>query len=70
MLFGTDAYSEADSPLTDYEEKEWLMTDNARRALSIALSGMLHDGLITRTRALQIANMVLHDTAASLYQIQ
>jgi len=30
VLFGSDAYSDANTPLSDYEEKQWLMTDKAR----------------------------------------
>jgi uncharacterized protein len=67
VLFGSDAYSDLDSPLVDWEEKQWLMTHKARRALAIALTAMLNNGEITRERALQIANMVLHDNAAKLY---
>ena len=67
MLFGSDAYSDVDSPLADWEEKQWLMTHKARRALAIALTAMMNNGEITRERALQIARMVLHDNAAKLY---
>jgi hypothetical protein len=67
VLFGTDAYSGADSPLTDWEEKEFLMTSKARRALAIALTAMLQNGEITRERALEIARQVLRDNAMKLY---
>jgi hypothetical protein len=67
VLFGTDAYSDADSPLTDWEEKEFLMTAKARRALAIALTAMLQNGEITRERALEIARQVLRDNAMKLY---
>ena len=69
VLFGSDAYSDTDSPLTDWEEKEWLMTYKARRALGVALTAMINNREITRERALEIARMVLHDTAAKLYGI-
>jgi predicted TIM-barrel fold metal-dependent hydrolase len=67
VLFGSDAYSDADSPLTDWEEKELLMTSKARRALAIALTAMLQNGEITRERALEIARQVLRDNAMKLY---
>jgi len=54
----------------DYEEKEWLTAWKARRALGIALTAMMRDGEITRTRAIQIAHMVLHNNAAALYDIR
>jgi predicted TIM-barrel fold metal-dependent hydrolase len=67
VLFGSDAYSDSDSPLTDWEEKEFLMTSKARRALAIALTAMLQNGEITRERALEIARQVLRDNAMKLY---
>jgi predicted TIM-barrel fold metal-dependent hydrolase len=70
VLFGSDAYSDANTPLSDYEEKEWLMTWKARKALAIALTAMMRDEEITRARAIQIAHMVLHDNAAALYGIR
>ena len=70
VLFGSDAYSDMDSPLTDYEEKQWLMTDKARKALGIALTAMMRDGEITRERALVIARMVLRDNAIALYRLK
>jgi hypothetical protein len=69
VLFGTDAYSDANTPLSDYEEKEWLMTDKSRRALAIALTAMLRDREVTRERALEIARMVLRDNAIRLYHL-
>lgn len=67
VLFGSDAYSDTDSPLTDWEEKEFLMTSKARRALAIALTAMMQNGEISRERALEIARMVLRDNAMKLY---
>jgi len=39
----------------------------ARRALALALTGMMNDGEITRERALEIARMVLRENAMKLY---
>ena len=70
VLFGSDAYSDVDSPLVDWEEKEWLLTHKSRRALAIALTAMVADGEITRERAGTIARMVLRDNAAKLYGLE
>lgn len=67
VLFGTDAYSDSDSPLNDWEEKEYLANGKARRALVIALTAMMQDGEVTRERALEIARQVLRDNAMKLY---
>ena len=67
VLFGTDAWSDTDSPLTDWEEKEFLMSSKARRALAIALTAMVQNGEITRERALEMARQVLRDNAMKLY---
>jgi predicted TIM-barrel fold metal-dependent hydrolase len=67
VLFGSDAYSDLDSPLIDWEEKQYLMTSKARRALAIALTAMLQNGEISRERASEIARQVLRDNALRLY---
>jgi predicted TIM-barrel fold metal-dependent hydrolase len=68
VLYGTDLYPA--TPGIDWEEVGWLTNDVGRRALALALTGMLHDGEITRPRALQLAKMALHDNAAKLYGLQ
>jgi hypothetical protein len=67
VLFGTDAYSDVDTPLTAWEEKEVLLASKSRRALAIALAAMLQNGEIPRERAVEIARMVLRDNAVRLY---
>jgi predicted TIM-barrel fold metal-dependent hydrolase len=67
VLFGTDAYPEPATPLSDWEEKLWLANETARDALAIALTGMMNDGQITRARAVELARMVLRDNAIRLY---
>jgi predicted TIM-barrel fold metal-dependent hydrolase len=67
VLFGSDAYSDSDSPLTDWEEKQILLTGKARRALAIALTAMMQNIEITRERALEIARLVLRENAMKLY---
>lgn len=64
-LFGTDLYP--NTPDINWEEVGWQTTQSARKALAIALAGMIQDGEITRERALELARMVLHDNAAKLY---
>lgn len=65
ILFGTDLYP--GSGAFDWEEIGWQTNDTARRALGIALTGMLQDGEITRSRAGEIARMVLRGNAIKLY---
>jgi uncharacterized protein len=68
VLFGTDLY--AASPEIGWEVVGWTTGQTARRALALALTGMMQDGEITRSRALELAHMVLHDNAAKLYGIE
>lgn len=65
VMFGTDAYSL--SPEIGWEEIAWTTNASSRRALAIALTGMMEDGEITRPRASEIARMVLAETARSVY---
>ena len=50
-----------------WEEFVWIATRTGRRALAIALSGMLRDGEISRGRASELARMVLRENAKALY---
>lgn len=68
VLFGTDAYM--DNEIVGWEEWGWLGATAGRRALGMALTGMMDDGEVTRERAMEIARMVLRDNAAGLYRIQ
>ena len=69
VLFGTDAYPD-DTPLASWEEKVWLATRSAREALALALTRMMQAGQIGRSRAEELAGMVLHDNAARLYGLR
>jgi predicted TIM-barrel fold metal-dependent hydrolase len=65
ILFGSDA-----SPSDEYvgwEETGWVASHTAREALAIALTGMIHDGEITRAQASRIAKGVLRENAKKLY---
>lgn len=68
VLFGTDGYPY--SPYLGWEESTWLAARNARNALGIALTSMQRDGEIMPARASQLAHMVLHDNAATLYNFK
>jgi len=68
VLFGTDAF-----PMNDkggWEESGYLATITARKALAIALTGMLEDGEITRARAHELAEMVMRTNALALYGLK
>ena len=67
VLFGTDAYP--DSPEIGWEEWGWLGATAGRRALAMALTGLMRDGEITRTRAEELARMVMRENARMLYHL-
>jgi uncharacterized protein len=70
VLFGTDTYPDPNTPLSDWEEKLWLVNDVSREALAVALTGMMNDGQITRGRAVELARMVLRENAVRLYGLK
>lgn len=65
VLFGTDAFD--GGPEQTWEETALIAATSARRALGLALTGMMRDGEITRARAETIARMVMRENAARLY---
>jgi uncharacterized protein len=65
VLFGTDLAPA--TPEIDWEEIGWQESQNGRVALAIALTGMMHDGEISRARASELARMVLRKNAQTLY---
>jgi hypothetical protein len=65
VLFGTDGYPYSDE--LGWAEATWIANRNARQALTIALTGMLRDGEISRERAGEIARGVLRGNAEALY---
>jgi hypothetical protein len=69
ILFGTDL-SPGGSPAIDWEEIGWQTNETARRALGLALTGMMRDGAITRAQAVVFARGVLRDNAARLYRLE
>lgn len=67
VLFGSDAYP--DTPEIGWEEWGWLGATGARKALAMALTGMMRDGEITLEAAEKMATMVLRGNAEKLYGI-
>ena len=65
ILYGTDLAPGA--PEQDWDVIGYSTNRTARRALAIALTGMLNDREITRARALELARMVLRENAMKLY---
>ncbi len=67
VLFGTDAFDGGDAE--GWEQVAWVASRNARRALTVALDGMVRDGAIGPQRARDIARMVLRDNAVKAYRL-
>ena len=65
VLFGTDSYPQTTT--VGWEEIGWLTTKSGREALALALTEMMQDGEISRSRATELANMVLRGNAIALY---
>ena len=67
VLFGTDAT--AFGPDAGWELTAWIGTATGRQALGIALSEMMRNGEVSRTRAEEIATMVMRTNAVQLYKL-
>jgi len=65
VLFGSDAFDGGAEQ--GWEQVTWVGSTTARRAIAIALTGMLRDGEITRDRADSLARMVLRENALAAY---
>jgi predicted TIM-barrel fold metal-dependent hydrolase len=65
VLFGSDAFDGGVEQ--GWEQIAWVASNTTRRALAIALTGMIRDGEISRDRAQALARMVLRENAASVY---
>ncbi len=68
VMFATDAYPFSEE--MGWEEAGWVAGATGRQALGFALTEMMHDGEITRARALEIARLVLRDNARKLYHLK
>ncbi len=67
VLFATDAWSDPSAAQLRWPELTLLGAETTRQALALALGKMVSEGLITRDRALQIAEAVLRDNALELH---
>ncbi len=67
VCFATDAASDPSAAQLRWPELTFLGAETTRAALSIALSRMISDGLVTRAQALQIGKGVLRDNALALH---
>lgn len=68
VLYGTDLAP--GSPQQDWDVIGYSTNLTARRALAIALTGMINDREITGPRAVELARMVLRDNAMKLYGLK
>jgi len=69
VLYGSDAFADHNDDPVGWGDEGWISARNGRRALAIALTGMMRDGDISRERAEHIARMVLRTNAGTLYAI-
>ncbi|TAL41176.1 MAG: amidohydrolase, partial [Chitinophagaceae bacterium] len=67
VIFGTDASSFG--PGLGWEMSAWIATTTGRQALTIALSEMIRSNEISRSRAKEIATMVMRTNAGNLYSL-
>jgi predicted TIM-barrel fold metal-dependent hydrolase len=68
VMFGTDAGSF--SPGMDWEETTVMGAQQFRKALALALTLMVNDGVVTKVKAMQLADGVLRGNAAALYGLK
>lgn len=68
VLYGTDLAP--GPPVQDWDVIGYSTNRTARKALAIALTGMINDGEITRTHALELARLVLRGNAMKLYGLK
>jgi predicted TIM-barrel fold metal-dependent hydrolase len=68
VIFGTD--SGPFGPGYGWEETAWVGSRNARKALGIVVTQMVNEGVITDSRAKEIAERVLRRNAMELYKLK
>ena len=68
VIFGTDASTLG--PGLGWEMSAWIASATGRHALTIALSEMISSNEISRSRAKEIATMVLRTNAGNLYSLR
>jgi uncharacterized protein len=69
VLYGSDSYADHNEDPVGWPDQGWTASHTARRALAIALTDMMRDGAVSRTRAQEIAQMVLRGNAVGLYHL-
>lgn len=69
VLYGSDAYAEHNEDPVGWPEQGWVAAHTARRALAMALTEMMADGMVSRVRAQEIAELVLRKNALGLYHL-
>ena len=67
VLFATDAWSDPAAAQLRWPELTVLGAETTRQALALALGRMVSEGVITRARAVDIAENVLRDNALALH---
>jgi uncharacterized protein len=65
MMFGSDAFPFNDA--LGAEESFWIAAHTSRTALAGALAELVSEHAISEDKALELAHLYLHDTAAKLY---
>ena len=65
MMFGSDAFPFNDA--LGAEESFWLAARTTRSSLSAALAELVAEGAFSEDKAMELARLYLHDTAAKLY---
>ena len=65
MMFGSDAFPFNDA--LGAEESFWLAARTTRASLSAALAELVAEGAMSEDKAMELARLYLHDTAAKLY---
>ena len=70
VCFATDAASDPSATQLRWPELTFLGAETTRAALSLALSRMISDGLVTRAQALEIGKGVLRENALTLHGLK
>ena len=65
IMFGSDAFPFNDA--VGAEETFWLAARSARTAIAAALAELVSEGAFSEEKALELAQLYLHDNAARLY---
>ena len=69
VLYGSDAYADHNADPVGWPEQGWLASHVARGALAMALTELMADGMVSRSRAQEVAELVLRKNALRLYHL-